>query len=782
MTTRASARAIGLSYARANLLFGPGGEVMALFRLDAVAYPLLSNADKWATLGRVERLAHVVQNDFSLWRVYRRAGDVGGRLPESYLGVNLRDAPSGFGRALLARADRARAVLAGLGDRRRGPALGAELLHEMAEAEQQLHERLASIVGLRRAHTRELEWLLRRAPLRGVAEPRTEAVWKPDALVIEDPTGEAVYEPLGWDLWRLPAAVLHESPDHPPSLHVASDEHDGYQALLCLGALAEEPVFPGPAAELLHAPLDGLPFPVDAVVHARWLGNREALGQVNRRIVDAEQTYRDQLQSAHGPAWRADDDRTLAREYEQVLQSGARPPMLYASISLAIGAGDREELERRVEHTRQAFGEVELFRPRGIQDALWLDHLPRVDGGRVPDYVGQVTAEQFGAMVPVATTLVGDERGVRIGHTTGGLRAPVVYDVTAAPRWNLPAAVGMAGPTGSGKTFLAQSIALQALLDGSVVHDFDPKHDHGWENVPELGDRLEVLTLGGPDTQPGALDPLVVAPDELCEDLALSYLLELLPDPPASWEHALARSVRDVAAAPHPSTRGVLDRLRRLDGTAGAEVADALDVIAEVGLGRLGFGPPRHEPVDATIPGLTTLRVAGLTLPVEGIPRSSYSRTERISVATLSLVTAKTLRLVSLDKATHKVVIIDEAWFLFSTPVGRALLNRLLRYARAYNATIVLITQLLEDLEILSDLVRVWWMYGHDSDEQVRLQLRIAGVEATDARVQRLRAWATGRALMRDHHGRVAEVQIDPLSEDLLRQFNTTPGPMEMVA
>jgi hypothetical protein len=122
------------------------------------------------------------------------------------------------------------------------------------------------------------------------------------------------------------------------------------------------------------------------------------------------------------------------------------------------------------------------------------------------------------------------------------------------------------------------------------------------------------------------------------------------------------------------------------------------------------------------------------------------------------------------------VVIVDEAWFLFSTPVGRALLNRLLRYARAYNATVVLVTQLVEDLEILSDLVRVWWLFGHDSDEQVKLQLQIAGVEPTDARIQRLRAWATGRALMRDLHGRVAEIQVDPLSDDLLRQFNATPG------
>src|SRR5258708_25800167 len=108
--------------------------------------------------------------------------------------------------------------------------------------------------------------------------------------------------------------------------------------------------------------------------------------------------------------------------------------MLYASISLAVGAPDRAELERRVERLRAAFGDVVLHRPRGLQERLWLDHLPRVDGGRVAEYVQHVTAEQFGAMVPTATTLIGDPQGLYLGHSTDGLHAPVLYDAAAPSR------------------------------------------------------------------------------------------------------------------------------------------------------------------------------------------------------------------------------------------------------------------------------------------------------------------------------------------------------------
>lgn len=768
------ARDLGLSFAHGNLLLGLGGEAMALYRMDLVGYPLLSDAEKWALQGRLERLAHAVQADFSLWRVCRSAGT--GRTTEVYVGVVLDDDQAGgLGGALLAGADRLRARTSGLLGRSPSRAIPSARLAQLAEAERHVHERVSAVVELRRARTRELEWLLRRAALRGVAEPQLDAQWAPAAVVLKDPTGEAIYEPLGWDLWRLAAVVVSEDPERPPTLRLEGDDHDGWQAMLAAGALAEEPLFPGPAAELLHAPLDNLEFPVDAVLHARWLGNREALHQVRKRVVDAEQTYRDQLESSHGPAWQADDDRTLAREYEQVLQSGARPPMLYASLSLAIGAPDADELERRVERVRAAYGEVRLHRPRGLQEALWLDHLPRVDGGRVRDYVQQVTAEQFGAMVPTASTLIGDDQGQHLGHTVDGLRTPVLFDVTAPPRESRASAVMLVGTTGSGKTVTAELIALDALDRGSRIIDFDPKGDHYWPAVPGMDGRVETLELaGGDDTRAGALDPLVVAPPELREDLALSYMLELLPDPPASWEHALARAVRDVAQTAQPSTRSVLRCLRDADTQAGRDAADALDVIGEVGLGRLGFGD-QHDATPTAGADLTTIRIPGLTLPAQGIPRESYSRTERISVATLSLVAAKAMQLVTTDRTRHKLVILDAAWFLLSSPQGVAFINRLARYIRAFNATVLLLTQLVEDAPGIRDLVRIWLQFGHDSVEQLGLGLSLAGVEPTAERLERLQQARPGRCVMRDLRGRVAEIQVDAADPERLAALNTSP-------
>ena len=142
------------------------------------------------------------------------------------------------------------------------------------------------------------------------------------------------------------------------ALVVDAAEGRSFQAMLALGALPEESEFPG-SAELLFAPLEAVEFPVDCVAHARWVGNRDAVARVRRRIVDADNAFSEQLTSAHGPlSFHAEENRQLARELDAYLRSHERPPLLNTAISLAVGASSREELERRVEALSNRFGTV----------------------------------------------------------------------------------------------------------------------------------------------------------------------------------------------------------------------------------------------------------------------------------------------------------------------------------------------------------------------------------------------------------------------------------------
>jgi hypothetical protein len=807
---------IPLRFACRNLLIGLSGETAALYRADTLDYPFLAAPDKWAVLHRLERFGQLVGADFSLWRVQRamfvpgrysaeladltdpRVADIPGNeayraghekrlaqldahAPEVYIAVSLADRKDGPGVGFLRSFDRARRrleALAGVASPR--PISGKEL-QSLIGAERRLFDRLATVLDVERASTRELQWLLNRSAYRGLGEPPLDRFWEPDALVVRGADDSIAFEPSGHQLWRFGNAVLSENPGQPPALTVETESGTTHQAFVCIGSLAPEAEFPGAQAELLAAPAEGVGFPVDAVLHARWIGNRDALAQTRKRILDAEHSYREQERgSPSGPGYLAEEDRELGREFEAVLQTGSRPPMLRASISFALAATDRDELERRVEAFREQASEVALFRPRGLQRQLYFDHFPRpADGGGTPDYEQQMTIEQLGATVPVATAKLGSASGIYVGWAPAGGGRPVLYDPTEASRTSRPAAVLCAGTTGSGKTNAAEAIAFGAERRGSTVLDFDPRPDHGFDRIPELEGRVGVLELSGSAEHRGALDPLAIGPPDLRDELASSYLLELLRQPSPGWENAIQKAVRDAVRAGDDNLAAVVGRLQGEDSEAAREAGDALEVVSDFGLARLGFGTGSdRSKVDTGGLPVTTIRTPGLTLPDPAASRETYTRAERVSVATLALVAALVLRLVSEDRSRHKVVVFDEAWFLLSSRQGRALLDRLVRLGRSSNTTVILISQKVTDLVDLSALVGVYFFFCPESDAEARRALELLGRDPDEYAGLRaaMTEYREGRCLMRDLDGHVGEAQIDLVFDSLRAGFDTVPA------
>jgi hypothetical protein len=789
-----------------NLLVGHGTARAALFRLDCVSYPFLSTADKRGWLRRLARLAHGLEADFSIYRVCRAypahaypaqaAGMLDARrqdpeawrellagheshlrrlrswVPEVYLAVSLVPASgSSFGAGAVRGLDRARRRVEALLGVAGSPIPEAEIDALLAE-EERVFGRVSACVPARRASTAEVQWLLRRAACRGVCEPMLDEHWQPAALRVATPDGRAAFEPLASELVRhCNAPVLEED----RSLVVDGEEARSHQAMLAVGALPEQTVFPG-SAEILMSALEGVAFAADCVLHARRIANREAQARVRRRIVDADNAYAEQLASAHGPlSYVVEENRQLARELDAYLQGTERPPLLHVAISLAVGADHRERLEQRVEELRQAFGTVALHRPLGLQAALFFDHLPRADGGRVRDYADVLTVEQLAALMPVGTHRVGSDRGVVIGRTSYGGHRPVKFDITEASRMGRPPSMLLAGTLGSGKTIAAQLLAYHAERRGSLVVDVDPKPDHNLERLPELAGRVQVIELSGAEGYRGLLDPLVVAPAALREDLASSYLTELLPTASPAWETQIRKAVKAALATEAPSCTRVLDLLARSPEKDARAAGEALAVWAASGVGRLAFNTGQRAHRGAELP-VMTIKARGLSLPAPGVPRADYDQAERLGVATLKLIAAYAMRLVSGDRSVHKVVLFDEAWFLLASRDGRRLIDRLNRLGRAENATLILATQQLGDVGEIENLIGTRLIFGQETAAEARRALELLGLDPDDRQlVERLRGYRKGRCLMRDIADQVAEVQIDPIAPHLLEVLDTTP-------
>jgi hypothetical protein len=393
----------------------------------------------------------------------------------------------------------------------------------------------------------------------------------------------------------------------------------------------------------------------------------------------------------------------------------------------------------------------------------------------VRDYVQQLTVEQFGAAVATATRAVGSERGPYLGYTPTGTPRPVRFDSTQAPREDRASAVLLIGTLGSGKTVATELIEYAAERRGSLVVDFDPKPDHGLDRIPELAGRVQVVELSGDPAQQGRLDPLAIGLADVREELACSYLLELLPGPSSRWENAVSLAVKDTVGEGSQSLMRVVELLLASDRHGAREAGEALQVVRDFGLARLGFGAGENATAQAAMP-VTTIRMPGLSLPEPSAARDAYTRVERVSVATLSLVAAYALRLISGDRTRHKIVGLDEISFLLASPQGRQLISRLVWWGRAFNATLLLGTHLIGDLGDLAELIGVVLVFGQDSDRAAATALRFIGLEPTRELVGLVREFRAGRCLMRDLAGRVGEVQIDLVYPHLLHALNTTPG------
>ena len=226
-----------LRFVHENVLVGHGEARAALYRVPTVSYPFMASADKREWLGRLARFAFAVEADFSLWRVNRAypadryveqaQGMLDDRhqqpqawssylagheahlqtmrsfVPEVYVAVALQvERSSRVGAGLLRSVDHARRRLEDvLGVGGVAPIAAGEL-EALIAAEERAYQRASGTLPVRRATTRELQWLLRRAACRGVGEPALDEHWRPSALVIETPDGRPAYEPLETDLVR----------------------------------------------------------------------------------------------------------------------------------------------------------------------------------------------------------------------------------------------------------------------------------------------------------------------------------------------------------------------------------------------------------------------------------------------------------------------------------------------------------------------------------------------------------------------------------------------------
>jgi hypothetical protein len=643
----------------------------------------------------------------------------------------------------------------------------------------QAHARLSDYLPVRQARGAELQWLVRRAFCRGIGEPEIDGLHQPRALIFER-NGEAVLAPLEGDVMRwMDGYVEHRG----RALRIESELGTSWQAHLVLGALPERTQFPGSGAELMFAPAESLPFGIDLSLNARFLPNELALRIARKRIQDADQIVRAESDGEQGVSDLGYERTQEARDLLAYLQSSSRPPLLRATLVVAVGAGGEQELEERVEMCRRAYGEIRLHRPLGDQLELFLQHLPG-QRTRVSGYDDTLTTEQVAAMMPIAAHAAGSSRGFYLGYTLTGSRQPVRFNLREGSDSDRNSTILSVGALGSGKTTLDQKLKYEGFLLGARVIDCDPKGDHRFHLLEEVAPHTESVTLRPDPALRGVLDPLRVAPEHLRQDAATSFLRDLLPGrAEPTWETAVVSAVdRVITRSREPTCLEVVRALGEGDEIE-AQVGKALAVYARTGLTQLGFADPDVKLPPVGHRQVTYLPIRDLPGPEPGMPRSEYSQAERMGEQIVRLIAMFAMHLMGAERERLKLFSFDEGWRLLGDPAGRALMASLQRMGRAELAVPIISTQLVTDTligerESLENLIGATFVFGMRSEAEAARALALLGLDPEDRRMRHsLLELEAGRCLFRDHRGRVEAIQVDVVVPSLLKAFSTTPAP-----
>ena len=539
---------------------------------------------------------------------------------------------------------------------REGGVLKASELESVRVRADRAHARLEDFLSVRPARGVELQWLVRRAFCRGLGEPVLDGLHEPRALVFER-NGEALLAPLEGDVTRwMDGYVEHRG----RSLRIESELGESWQALLVLGALPEQASFPGARVELMFAPVESLPFDVDLSLNARFLPNELALRVARRRVQDADQIARAESDGEQGVSDLGYQRTQEARDLLAYLQASSRPPLLKATLAIAIGAGSEQELSERVELCRRAYGEIRLHRPLGDQLELFLQHLP-AQRTRVAGYEDTLTLEQVAAAMPTATHAVGSRRGYYLGHTLSGSRHAVRLNLREGSESDRNTTILSVGALGSGKTTLAQKLKYEAFLGGARVIDCDPKGDHRFHLLEEVAPHTETIALRPDPALRGMLDPLRVAPEHLRHDATVSFLCDLLPgraDP--SWETAILGGVdRVLGRSRQPTCLEVVRALASGD-EVDRQVAKTLEIYARSGLTQLGFADPSTKLAPVGQAQVTYLPIRDLPGPEPGTPRSEYTQAERVGQQIVRLIAMFATHLMSSERERLKLFSLND--------------------------------------------------------------------------------------------------------------------------
>ncbi len=587
-----------------------------------------------------------------------------------------------------------------------------------------------------------------------------------------------------YDYLHLTGAHLHEERRW---LETDRDEGRVYSAILALSIVIDDLVFPD--SEILYHQQLGLGFPVDTSINVEVVENRQAIKNVNNKILEMDDLMEHAIKSDVSVSSEIVEANLAAEGLRDELRK-TRDKLYRVSYLIRVWGSTPQELEDRrvaIKDYYDGYG-MKLVCAYGNQIDFQSEFLPA--GKRaVNDYVQPVKSDFLSCLGFGSTTKLGDGCGMYVGRNRYN-DAPVYLSPWLAAQGIKGTNTNslsclFSGATGWGKSMAVKLLIYYLVVYGNQVLYIDPKSECGnWETeVPGLEGRVNIINLTSSEENWGMLDPYVMLRDiNAAENLASDILAYLTGITVADEDRypVLQEALQRVSKREERGLLRVIEELEAMgDGHAG-KLAKHIGGFAKNSFARLLFS-------DGTVKGreltfdkpLNVLEVAGLLLPERETPVEDYTVMNRLSIGMLMSIAEFSEKFMFLDPSVYKAIVIDEAWAMLGTERGRSLQSKGVRMGRSLNCAMYFVSQNVHDVgdAKMRNNIGMRFAFHADDEAEIRDILKFFDLDPDDENLHKLiRGLDRGECFFMDISGNRGIMQWDLLFRELYDAFDTSTG------
>ena len=482
-----------------------------------------------------------------------------------------------------------------------------------------------------------------------------------------------------------------------------------YQSLM---VMADPPdggmMFPG--SEVLGR-IDECGILVDWAMRLNVRCSDEVAGQNRRALRNLQEQY-EQREGEISHAFNMLDrvSQELA-EYVAVLESDKLEVEVQASIVLCVAGATSGQAQAQAKHLADFMGQIgyRFVAPVGQQKSMWWAMQPGVATSPLMRSYAQITtSKDLAALIPLASTDLGDSKGVMLGLNIAhgplldenlpcGPTGVALHDLEGGTKRNMSGSLAVAGELGSGKSFLMKSLATWTIDRGGrvVIADRTEMAEYAkWaralpEGAAAIVDVLEPVA---------SLDPLRMFGPLDGSRIAQSFLIPLLGIKPAGPQGVTLAEVLDpdymttngitslAEVVQHLADPGCL-----LDGAR--DLSRMIKVYSQKRFGKVMFDDS-IPPLDVNAATAIVVNTHGLALPSEQEIREQHLFEQMIPEklfgrATFALI-AMLARQICFADEVFSVFLLDEAHAVTISQEGEREIIDFLRDGRKHDAAVLL--------------------------------------------------------------------------------------------